>query len=239
LHIDLPIGYLKRAAPILRAAEHHSIVAIMSWARGHGVHGTWILVLSLAGCLGGQTGQDSEAAPDCEEQAQAVELDMSTSLGFSADGVIAAAGSPLRAQARFFGAGVTREVSLRLQSATAARVVRPAPGSVGCVERLEIDASVSFATADGAFDESFATTLRALDVRTWSLQHTLPLAQLHGSYDASEYDLETGSSPRIRIEAHRQGDAFSGRLGLDGDDARPGDGSEPTSAYIAEWPFSP
>jgi hypothetical protein len=235
----LLFSHLKCAALTLRGAPRHSIVPVMSWPRRHGAYGIWILALSLAGCLGGQTGQESEAAPECEEQAQAVELDESTSLAFSAEGVLAAAGSPLRAPARFFNAGITREVTLTLHSATAARVVTPLRSSPECPQRLEVDVSASFATDDGAFDETFATTLGARGVNNWSLQRTLPLADLHGSYDASEYDLGTWDNPRIRIDADLHGGTFSGRLWLDGDDPRPGDGSEPTSANVAEWPASP
>lgn len=211
----------------------------MSWARGNGAQGTWFLALSLVGCLGGQTGQEPEVAVHCEEETQAVALAMSTKLGFSAEDVIGAAGSALRAQARFFEQGVSRKVTLTLQSASAARLVTPLPGSSGCVERLEIDALLSFATDDGAFDESFVAALQARDVRSWSFRHTLPLAELRGSYSGSEYDLRTWASPRIRIDADLRGEDFSGQLWLEGDDPRPDDGSEPTSAYVAEWPFTP
>ena len=198
-----------------------------------------LAMLSMPACLGGQTGQESDGTEDCGSESEAVALDSDTDLGFSALAVLANVPEPLTAEARFFQLELTREVTLELGQARAARAVRPSTGLTGCQERVEIDLDARFSSHDGALDESFETTLHALALSSWSLQQSLPLADLTGSYDGSEYDLGNFRNPSLRVDAKFQSGAFSGRIWLEGDDPTPGDGIDPTSAYVAEWPVPP
>lgn len=198
-----------------------------------------LALLSIPACLGGQTGQESEENLDCEYESEAVALDAETALGFSALAVLANVTEPLTAEARFFQLELTRDVTLELGQAAAARAVRPGTGLAGCQERVEIDLEARFSSHDGALDESFETTLHALAVSSWSLRQPLPLDELTGSYDGSEYDLRNFRNPRLRVDAEFQSGAFSGRIWLEGDDPTPGDGSDPTTPHVAEWPAPP
>jgi hypothetical protein len=198
-----------------------------------------LAMLSTPACLGGQTGQESEGTEDCGYESEAVALDSGTALGFSALAVLANVPEPLTAEARFFQLEFTRDVTLELGQARAARAVRPGTGLAGCEERVEIDLDARFSSHDGALDESFATTLHVLAVSSWSLKQSLLLADLTGSYDGSEYDLGNFRDPSLRVDAELQSGAFSGRIWLEGDDPTPGDGIDPTSAYVAEWPVPP
>jgi hypothetical protein len=200
-----------------------------------------LAMLSMPACLGGQTGQESEDTVDCEYEyeSEAVALDAETPLGFSALAVLANVTEPLTAQARFFQLELTRDVTLELGQAGAARAVRPGTALAGCQERVEIDLEARFSSHDGALDESFETTLHAVAVSSWSLRQSLPLTDLTGSYDGSEYDLRSFRNPSLRLDAEFRKGAFSGGIWLEGDDPTPGDGSDPTSPYVAEWPAPP
>lgn len=197
------------------------------------------LLVGMPACLGGQTGQESKGHMECAEEFEVVALDSDSAFGFSALAVLNNVSEPLTAQARFFRLELTREVTLELGAARAARAVRPVTGPVGCEERLEIDVEVRFRSPDGAFDESFETTVHALGISSWSLKQSVSLADLGGTYDGSEYDLANFGNPRLRIDAEFQSGAFSGRIWLEGDDETPGDSSSPTSANVAEWPARP
>ena len=87
-------------------------------------------------------------------------------------------------------------------------------GSVGpgsCPDQLEIDVSVHFKTAGGAFDERFDATLIAGSTRFARLYQSLPAAKLQGEFDA-----RLGNAAASELESLQFSMSFS-ELGATGD----------------------
>jgi hypothetical protein len=125
--------------------------------------------------------------PHCEESASEVPMEKPTALGFSPAQL--AARLPETEQTTLRWADDTQtELSLAFRPQDSARFVdseavypdgeQPAIGVI-CEDRVEIDVSWDFLTADGAFDESFDTPLRAstLEAASLSVQLALGSAQ--------------------------------------------------------------
>jgi hypothetical protein len=85
-----------------------------------------------------------------------------------------------------------RFVELEIEEDDSGADIAPLPGAL-CNDRLEIDAPLGFATADGKFAESFNVTLRAEEAGSATFDEKIDLSTLQGSYqltdiDASQFD---------------------------------------------------
>jgi hypothetical protein len=149
----------------------------------------------LAGC----DPKGSDEGPRCEESAREVAMEEPTELGFSPAQL--AARLPQTEQTTLSWADDTQtELALAFRPADSARFVdseavypdgeQPAIAVI-CEDRVEVDVSWDFVTADGTFDESFDTPLRASTLETASLSVQLDLDALGGTFDLDDWTEET------------------------------------------------
>lgn len=156
------------------------------------------LVLLLAACPTVEKpddGLDSEG-PHCEDTSTAITFDEVTALGFSAADVLL---SVPTAQTTEFAYVDDRSAVLDLGFTpgptawfVASEAVYPDSGEespaigVECEDRVEIDGTFTFTTDDGAFAESFASTVAATGSAV-TLRQELDLDALAGTFDLAFY----------------------------------------------------
>lgn len=148
------------------------------------------IVLALAACAEQQA--TSEAA-SCEDTPTALALDEASPLGFSPQDVVDVALGTFMAPLAWEGGGTT-ELTLDVHSAGTARFVTsdavyPDSGiepAILCEDRVEVDATVSFTTADGAFDETWPVVLRSTDGAVASFHVEPDPEDLGGTYDVTQ-----------------------------------------------------
>ncbi|WP_437840378.1 hypothetical protein [Sorangium sp. So ce1153] len=177
---------------------------------------SWVLAavtgVGLLGCVdgeggppqGGQIGGVHGAEGGCDEEAEDIGADVVSPLGFSANEVISALSGERSAPLTWAKGGSTT-ATVSLGALVSARFVRSQPSEGGgpegsgpgiaepalgvdCADHLQIDVPLAFATEDGAFDESFAVTLRARQVDAGTYYHNIDLEALQGSYEVTEVD---------------------------------------------------
>ncbi|WP_438029949.1 hypothetical protein [Sorangium sp. So ce233] len=147
-----------------------------------------------SGQIGGVQG---ETASGCHEEAEAIGADADTPLGFSAQDVVTALSGERSAPLTWANGGSTT-ATLSVGELVAARFVRsttpPSSGSGGaelalavdCADHLQVEVPLAFSTEDGAFDETFTVTLRALRADSASFTHRIDLDALQGTYEVTE-----------------------------------------------------
>lgn len=144
-----------------------------------------------------------ETGPYCEDTKTDIALDEVTPIGITAADVIADAAAEETAVFTYVD-DATTDLTLGFVAGTGARFVDseavypetdgPQPAiAVICDDRIEVDGTFSFATADGAFAESFSSVLNATAERTY-ISQALDLDGLAGTFDlvpfvdAEDYD---------------------------------------------------
>jgi len=125
-------------------------------------------------------------------------LDEPTALGFTAADVLAIADGDHQASLAWDKGGSTGlAVSVTADAATARYVVREwqddgsgsaAEPAIDCLDVIEIDAVTGFATEDGAFAESWTTTLSASEPGLVLLGASVAPDAIAGSYHVTEVD---------------------------------------------------
>jgi hypothetical protein len=191
----------------------------------------WLTCALLAGCIGGQTGQESEGADPCAQSSPVLD-DEVTPIGTSAKQIATALAGPFEAPLVWHLRNARTQITVALAYAGgSARYV-----SGGCPGELQLDATVTLATDDGLLDERATGTLHATAADRGQLLADIDLAALAGSYDASEFDLRNWREPKLGIVVQFTGSDSSGTLSIDGDDPMPNDDREPTSGAAASWP---
>lgn len=194
---------------------------------------------------------DETYTPRCAETVSSLTLDQATDLGFTAQELISSVtgGS---SDTLTWSDGTTTGVHLGVGYADGAlryvhSEVEEPPEDAGaildiaviCEDRIEVVADVTLKTDDGAFDEMWTVTLRALASDEASFNQDLLPGDLTGTYDyraldPAEYDstsaalsvsLRTGISTGNIFE---MGEKTEG----DGDDGT----SSATSALAGAWP---
>ncbi|MFN7146543.1 MAG: hypothetical protein ACK4YP_22400 [Myxococcota bacterium] len=149
-------------------------------------------LLALTAC---PAGRPADEGPHCEDTRTAIAFDEVTPLGFSANDKLA--GVPLEEATRLLYAdGVATDLTVGFAPAEGAyfvdsEAVYPEGGvttdiAVMCEDRIEVEGMFVFATADGAFSESFASTLSA-SAESVSVHQELDLDGLNGSFDLAPY----------------------------------------------------
>lgn len=190
----------------------------------------WLFCALLAGCIGGQTGQESEGAAACE-QSNPVPDDEVTPLGVSATQVAAALAGPFEAPLVWYQRDTSAQLTVAIAYAGgSARYV-----SGNCPGELQLDVTVTIATDDGLLDERVTGTLHASAADSAQVVAEVDLAELAGSYDASEFDLRNLRGPKLGIVLMLASGSSSGMLWIDGEDNDPNDSQDPVSRATASW----
>jgi hypothetical protein len=151
----------------------------------------------------GDGGQQGEETAKCTAMSStALAHDEASALGFSPDDVLAFSSGAMSSTLTWAKGGTT-DLSLNVTPGSTYAFVHYeyqdsgsglAVAEIGCEDQVEIPATVTFATADGAFDESWSLTLAAQTADAVFASQTLDLAALGGTYavttevDPSAYD---------------------------------------------------
>ncbi|WP_437580810.1 hypothetical protein [Sorangium sp. So ce887] len=162
--------------------------------------------VGLLGCVdgagggpqGGQIGGVQVEEGGCDEEREDIGADDVSPLGFSAREALSAISGERSAPLTWAKGGSTT-ATVSVGELVASRFVRSTladsePGgaettlAVDCSDHLQIDVPLAFSTEDGAFDESFAVTLRISQIDDVSFYHKIDLAALQGSYEVTEVD---------------------------------------------------
>lgn len=207
------------------------------------------LVVGLAALTacddGGQTGDEGAHCDPVESTT--LGLDDDSPLGFSGADVLAVAGGEHTSTLRWAIGGTTALTVDVVHDGTVKFVEYEWVDDSGqdiaaldCGDQLELGVTVSFATADGAFDESFVTRLDAVAGDAASLFEELDLDDLTGTYevttetDTSDYDDVTAWLTVDFAAAGWSGTVEGQGSGTDGSGP---DGTAYAEGFdIAEWP---
>ncbi|WP_437593611.1 hypothetical protein [Sorangium sp. So ce1000] len=174
------------------------------------------------GPQGGQIGGVHGAEGGCDEEKEDIGADDVSPLGFSARAALTAVSGERSAPLTWAKGGSTT-ATLSVGELVAARFVRStvAEGdpsgaepalAADCSDHLQIDVPLAFSTEDGAFDESFAVTLRVPRVDAASFFYKIDLAALQGSYEVTEVDPAEFKEVIVYLSGALSGDAVSGTI---------------------------
>jgi hypothetical protein len=152
-----------------------------------------------AGCalFGGQTGQESKSGggpsghPPCEDAGMGPDT-----VDAGVEDVISALGEQFTAPFVWVGRQTATDVAIEL-TYDADRAYRKAERCAG--QRLEIPVTLSIATGDGLLDERVTTTLSATGGESGVLEAVIQLADVRGTYDASEIENADPSNTELRV----------------------------------------
>lgn len=141
---------------------------------------------------------DEAWSPHCDSTESPLALDEESLLGFSGQDVLDAVGGDHSLVFSYDRGGSTPlSLDLDTSGATATSVhlfeAEPPDGvteyatiGVVCEDYLAVEVGVDFATEDGAFDEPFATVLRAWEATSATFSHEWEdVAEVQGSFDFS------------------------------------------------------
>ncbi len=209
-------------------------------------------LLGLAtGCLGGQTGSESEVggAPvaECVDATRSLAWDERSPLGFSAAEVWpSVAGSrnvrlswsdalaPASVAPEAGDVDLTITVSTPIGQPRWIHSVGRSVGESACPEdRLAFEAEVSFSTSPGALNETFAATFVSTDPGNARFAVSLPLVDLTGSFQVTPNSGYTTQALLVEAEfsANQTSGALRGELQSSNDPAE-----APKLASYACWP---
>lgn len=161
-----------------------------------------LALLLLPGCF--LFGDREADMPYCEEIVTVLGMDEVSALGFSGADLVALAEGTHVETLRWSEDGATTELTLEVAiTATEVRYVDAEPVypeegdvpaiGIECPDSLEVDATLGFTTADGAFAESFATEIASYEGEQAFTWITVDPEELEGTWtytlmDPSEYD---------------------------------------------------
>ncbi|WP_437615701.1 hypothetical protein WMF20_19265 [Sorangium sp. So ce834] len=186
--------------------------------------------VGLFGCIdsaggapqGGQIGGVQNAEDGCDEEKEDIGADDVSPLGFSAREALSALSGERSAPLAWAKGGSTT-ATVAAGELVAARFVRSTvaasePGgaepalAVDCADHLQLDVALAFSTEDGAFDESFAVTLRVPQVGAGRFFHRIDLDALQGSYEVTEVDPTEFREVVVYLSGELTGSAVSGTI---------------------------
>lgn len=206
---------------------------------------------------GGETG-----GGDCESTPTPVELDETSSLGFSAADVIALAGGThtetlawLENESVESSGGDPTEVEVRIEFSESARFVDREPKQGGddslgeggpdiayesnCHDRLELEATLTLRTADGALDETVPVTVWAETERLAHATFSLDADELAGSLEVSVEALpgfEPDGPPKLGFDVRIADVGFAGSVGVQATFQSDDGVAAGSVGSIARWP---
>ena len=198
---------------------------------------------------------------DCERTPSPIELDEVSSLGFSAADLIALAEGPHTETLAWLeneiasssGEGST-EVEVRLEFSESARFVDRSPkpseenGQEGgpdigyessCSDRLELDATLTLKTADGALDETVPVVVWAETDRLVHANFSLDADELTGSLEVTVEPppgFEADGPPQLGFDINIAEVGFMGSIGVSGTYSGNGGVAAGGGGPIAKWP---
>jgi hypothetical protein len=195
---------------------------------------SWVVAaatsVGLFGCVdgagggpqGGQIGGVHGAEGGCDEEKEDIGADDVSALGFSAREALTAI-SGERSVPLTWAKGGSTTATVSVGELVAARFVRStvAEGdssgaepalAADCSDHLQIDVPLAFSTADGAFDESFAVTLRVPRVDAASFFYKIDLSALQGSYEVTEVDPAEFKAVTVYLSGALSSGAVSGTI---------------------------
>lgn len=207
-----------------------------------------LCLATLIGCDGGQTGDEGARCDPASTTDLA--LDEASPLGFSGADVLAVAGGAHEATLTWEIGGTTGLEVEVVHDGTVKFVEYEwiddsgqDIAALGCDDQVELGATLSFATADGAFAESVDTRLDATAGDAASLFEELDLDALTGTYAVTtETDTSDFDAIRAFLSITFESDGWSGEVEGQGEGTT-GDGPD-DAAYaegfgIATWNATP
>lgn len=157
--------------------------------------------LPACGLLGGQTGQEDKSSSEtgCEGSIVDIADSDGRAIGANAHQVVDRLRGPQRAPLTWTKLQTSTQVTIELDYAGDAARVRT--DAVDCTHKLELDVMLAIKTDDGLLDEHVPATLVATALDLATLDVTIPLAELNGTYDGSEVDgVTSDASLQIAVE---------------------------------------
>jgi hypothetical protein len=107
----------------------------------------------------------------------------------------------------------------------------PGSGAPSTAARVDVDVALSFVTDDGAFNEQFTTALASSPgLPEATFQHSIPLAELRGSFDPA---LDGYEDVSVSLSGSFAADASSGNVGKSGREPGKTWSSFP---FVGQWP---
>lgn len=181
----------------------------------------WMVLLVLTGC------PRPEPEVRCDAVVTGLEPATVSALGFAAQDLLDTITWTSDATLRYPATGADTTLRTALTPGAARLVdeaafahhadgtVEPADGA--CDDRMEIDAVLAFTTADGAFDEQLAATLRATAPDAASTRVALDPEALNGTFRIEEHVPEgTYAELNVTLDAGFTADGSSGLIGATG-----------------------
>ncbi len=103
---------------------------------------------------------------------------------------------------------------------------------IGCEDAVEVPASISFHTADGAFDETLSLTLSSRAADRAAFFHELDLDSLTGTYEVTEVDPADYESVSVFVTAEVDATTVTGTVS--GQAASPCESGDPDGTCSAD-----
>ncbi|CAN93521.1 MULTISPECIES: hypothetical protein [Sorangium] len=197
-----------------------------------------VMSAGLSGCADGvgqgppdnrpQGGQIGGVYRGCDWEAEDIDADDVSPLGFSARDV-ASAVSGERSVPLLWRGDKSTTATFSVGELVAARLVRstePDPGESSgstelypsaCSDHVQVDVPLAFSTEDGVFDESLVVKLRAYQPDVADFVHWFDLAALQGSYEITEIDPAEFREVRVHLYGKLSPGAIEGSIGGRGD----------------------
>jgi hypothetical protein len=196
----------------------------------------WLACALAIGCLGGQTGQESEGPVDCAIVKRPLAADAETALGFTAADVEALLGEQAESSLLWQRMQTRGELALQLL-AVRDRYLNESTNDA-CSDAVGLDVQVSIRTVDGRLDETLEATVTAEVVDQVSVEAAVAMDAVMGTLTAEELqlDLRNWRDPVLSFQLERGAAGLRGEIYLDGSDPNPNDDRGPVSAAIASLP---
>lgn len=184
------------------------------------------LDLACSPTAGGQTGEETQTP--CVEAVVPLQRHEVSSLGFSADDLLTRVGQAPTATLRWvpvstlsygpesgastmtfaiLSVGNARFIASEVRANDSQQLLLPI-----CQDRVELDITVSAATAGGALTEGFVTKLEAASIGDIWLTHSFQPSQLSGAFTIEAESLNSGRFTRLTLEAHWSPELFRGLI---------------------------
>jgi hypothetical protein len=153
--------------------------------------------LSIIAMLAGCQKETADEGWTCQDTPTAIEMSEVSALGFTAEALVANVAATEAATFTYID-GTATALSLGFVSSGIARFVDGEPAYLGdgdefplididCFDRVEVAGTLTFATDDGAFDETFDVAMSGATAEEASVALALDLAALGGTFDLGPF----------------------------------------------------
>jgi hypothetical protein len=218
-----------------------------------------LLLLALSACFsegeprvtdtGLHSGQPDYQA--CDDTTSVLEQDVACALGFAADDVLAVVAGPASAPATWTDGGAVTTVTIG--SSLAGEVVyhdRSPAADTGssddtghatgapddaCPDWLEVPITLTLTTDDGAFDESVAASILAMDTASLWASAELDWSALGGSYVFTEIDPDEWDEVSLGVSAGWSAGAMTGQVDMNASRTVSEDMGEGITGPVLRW----